>query len=159
MHIIIFGAAVKPSGAPSATLRRRVEAAFSFGGPTAQYIPTGGPSRAGPSEASVMRDLLVEQGVPREQVICEETGADTFSSALACARLLKGRADVFAASSTYHLPRCVLLLRMAGLRARACWPLPADFSAYWSLRESVALPYDAFLMWHHQRRLLRGYYN
>jgi uncharacterized SAM-binding protein YcdF (DUF218 family) len=59
---------------------------------------------------------------------------------------------VYAASSAYHLPRCVLLLRLAGLQARRCPPplAPAARSVslrwYWRLREVPALPWDVALM-------------
>ncbi len=51
------------------------------------------------------------------------------------------------ASSGYHLPRCVMLLRMAGMRAAACPPPPRRaWVWYWRLRECAALPYDAIVM-------------
>jgi uncharacterized SAM-binding protein YcdF (DUF218 family) len=59
---------------------------------------------------------------------------------------------VFACSSAYHLPRCLLLLRLAGIAASPCPPpqVPAATSRwlrwYWRLRETPALPYDGLLM-------------
>jgi hypothetical protein len=58
---------------------------------------------------------------------------------------------VFAASSLYHQPRCLLLLRLMGVAARAAVPpvVPAAASwwrrCYWWLREVPALPYDVAL--------------
>ncbi len=150
MIIVIFGAAVRPDGTASETLHRRVEAAFRFGGPAAAYLPTGAVGRYGPSEASIMAGLLTGYGVPPERIMLEETGTDTLSSARACAALLRGRTGpVFAASSGYHLPRCLLLLRLAGVFARAC-PAPRPVAEwhmrwYWRLRECAALPVDAAL--------------
>lgn len=153
--IVIFGAAVRPDGQPSNTLRRRVEAAAAFGArqPEALYMPTGAVGRYGPSEASIMARLLENFGVEPSRIMLEETGTDTLSSARACARLLKqaGHAGpVYAATSAYHLPRCVMLLRLAGVAARAC-PPPAFPAAhrlrarwYWRLREVVAVPVDFF---------------
>ena len=143
-------------GRPSTTLRWRVEAAAAFGTRFVAplFVPTGGVGRFGPSEASVMADLLALRGVPPGRVVLEETGTDTFSSARAVARLLQTRgiaAPVFAASSLYHLPRCVLLLRLLGVPARAAGPpfVPAGSHwfarCYWWLREAAALPYDAAL--------------
>ncbi len=154
--IVIFGAAVRSGGGPSTTLRWRVEAAAAFGRRFAAplFLPTGGVGRFGPSEASVMANLLTAHGVPRERILLEETGSDTFSSARAVARLLREQgvtAPVFAASSGYHLPRCVLLLRAFGVRASAAGPpwVPAGSRwgarCYWWLREAAALPYDAVL--------------
>lgn len=144
--IVIFGAAVFPGGRPSPTLERRVRAAFAFGGTAARYMPTGGIGRHGPSEARVMAALLRTLGVPADRIELEETGTDTLSSALACAALLRGRAGVFAASSGYHVPRCRMLLRLAGVPAGACPPGPEPFALYWVLRECAGLPWDWLVM-------------
>ncbi len=95
-----------------------------------------------------MAGLLAGFGVPPGQVAVEETGTDTLSSALACARMLKGRlGPVRAASSGYHLPRCLMLLRLAGVPATGCPPPPRPpWAWYWRLRECAALPYDAVVM-------------
>jgi uncharacterized SAM-binding protein YcdF (DUF218 family) len=131
-----------------------VEAAAAFGArQTAPlFVATGGVGRFGPSEASVMARLLADFGVPPERIVLEETARDTLGSVRACARLLRDHAGpVYAATSAYHLARCVLLLRLAGFAARPC-PPPAFPAArglgkrwYWRLREVLALPYDAAL--------------
>lgn len=159
--VVIFGAAVRPDGRPSTALRLRVEAAARFGealrarGQDPFYVPTGGVGRFGPSEAAVMSDLLRSLGVRAGRIVPEETATNTISSARACARLLRARGHagrVYAASSAYHLPRCVVLLRLAGLDARACPPPPGAAATgfrrrwYWRLRELVALPVDSALM-------------
>jgi uncharacterized SAM-binding protein YcdF (DUF218 family) len=146
--ILIFGCAVLPGGRPSPTLRARVMAAFACGGTTARYIPTGAVGRHAPSEASVMAGLLTGLGVPPGQVRLEETATDTLTSAVACARMLAAETGpVRVASSGYHLPRCLMLLRMAGVRATACKPPPAGRWRWYSrLRECAALPYDAVAM-------------
>ncbi|MGE0221770.1 MAG: YdcF family protein [Acetobacteraceae bacterium] len=155
--IVIFGAAVLPDGRPSRTLRARTDAAARFGSSlrTPLFIPTGAVGRHGPSEAAVMRELLLEQGIPADLVVIEETGTDTLSSVRAVRRMLRAREGVdtvFVATSAYHLPRCVLLLRLAGVRAHRCPPpqLPASRRWwrrwYWRLREIPAIPYDAGLV-------------
>lgn len=158
---MIFGAAVRPDGTPSTTLRRRVEAALAFGRahPGALYVPTGAVGRHGPSEASVMAEVLRTAGTDPARIVMEETGTDTLSSARACARLLRARragaaagpTQVVVATSAYHLPRCVALMRVAGFGARACPPprVPAASGLrkrwYWRLREAAAFPYDVAL--------------
>jgi uncharacterized SAM-binding protein YcdF (DUF218 family) len=154
--IIIFGAAVRPDGSPSPALRRRVEAALRFGAgrPGALYLPTGAKGRFGGAECAVMAAQLRAAGVPAAAILEEPTGTDTFSSVLACRALLQGlghAGPVFAATSRYHLPRCLLLLRLGGVPAR---PVPIGASGnvglarrwYWRLREVPAIPYDATLM-------------
>lgn len=102
-----------------------------------------------------MRRLLIEMGVPPNDIVPEETGTDTLSSVVALLGLLRLRSDirrVYAATSAYHLPRCVLLLWLAGVRATTCPPPPVPGSMpltkrwYWRLRELAAIPYDAMLI-------------
>jgi uncharacterized SAM-binding protein YcdF (DUF218 family) len=157
--IIIFGAAVRPDGQPSMTLRKRVEAAAGFGGRFNRplFIPTGGQGRHGDPEACVMARLLVASGFAETTIALETTATDTVSSVRAIARMLRTipSAPVYACTSAYHLPRCRLLMRLAGIKTQACPPprTPAATSAYdrwyWRLREVPALPYDAMLiLWH-----------
>lgn len=151
--IVIFGAAVLADGTPSATLRHRVAAAVALGRRLAAplFVPTGARGRWGEAEARVMARLLIEAGFAAERIVREETGTDTVSSVLAVRRLLRGMAaaPVYACSSAYHLPRCRLLLRLAGVPARACPPpaVPASRRLarrwFWRLREVPALPWDA----------------
>jgi uncharacterized SAM-binding protein YcdF (DUF218 family) len=142
----------------------RVESAVAFGArfPEPLFIPTGAVGRFGPSEASVMAAMLEARGVPRARILLEETGTDTLSSARAVEALLRTRgivAPVFVATSLYHQPRCLLVLRLLGIRAHPAVPpvLPAATRwwrrCYWWLREVPAIPYDAILaVWWRIRR-------
>jgi uncharacterized SAM-binding protein YcdF (DUF218 family) len=161
--IVIFGAAVRPDGRPSGTLRARVEAAARFGEGLAippLYLPTGARGRFGAAESSVMAALLQESfGVPPGRILEEPTGTDTLTSARAVAGLLRGHAGpVLVATSAYHLPRCMVLLHLAGFPAGAVPPpgMPAASAWrkrwWWRLREVPALPYDgALMLWHRAR--------
>ena len=155
--IIIFGAGLRRDGTPTPTLARRIEAAASFGRtlPGPLYMPTGGVGRFGPSEAAAMAVCLRAAGVDARDILPEETASDTFDSVIACRALLRGlghRGPVYAASSAYHLPRCLLLLRLAGVPAAAvpppAWPASTRWHRrwFWRLREVAALPWDAALM-------------
>ncbi len=153
--IIIFGAAVRPDGQPSGAMRGRIEAALTcatgLGG--ADFMPTGAQGRHGAPEAELMADLLRQRGVPSSSITLERTGRNTIRSVLACARALQGReGPVYVATSAYHLPRCLLLLRLAGIRALPCRPPPVPASAgtvkrwLWRLREIPAVPVDSAMM-------------
>lgn len=143
-------------------MRERVSAALRLGEPLgATYILTGGPTggptddigRHGPAEAEVMAALLQTQGVTPNRIRLEPTARNTIASVRACAALLQGfPGPIYAATSAYHLPRCVVLLRLAGLHALPCPPprRPASASIrrrwWWRLREIPALPLDAALL-------------
>ena len=155
--IIIFGAGLRRDGTPTAALTHRIAAALAFGRglPDVLYLPTGGVGRHGPSEARAMADAMRAAGIAAASIVLEETARDTFDSVLACRAILRRRGHrgaVYAATSAYHLPRCLVLLRLAGVQARAV--PPADVPAapdwgrrwYWRLREVPALPWDVLLM-------------
>ncbi|HEX9465460.1 MAG TPA: YdcF family protein [Alphaproteobacteria bacterium] len=154
---VVFGAKVGEGGVPSGTLRRRVEGAFALGGsrPESRYLVTGGLGRHPPAEADVMARLLIELGVPVDQIILEREGLDTLSSARICAGILASRGDVartIVCSSPYHNFRCHMLLRMMGIQAER-GAMPSDRPAlgvakwlFYCLREVVALPYDLLLV-------------
>jgi uncharacterized SAM-binding protein YcdF (DUF218 family) len=156
--IVIFGAALRADGQPTPTLSRRVGAALLFGERLAVppvYVPTGGIGRYGPSEASAMAVLLRSAGVADTRIVLEDTARDTLDSVRACAQLLRSRrhaGPVFAATSAYHLPRCLVLLHLAGVPARAVPPprVPAATASLrrwrWRLREVPALPWDVLLL-------------
>ncbi|WP_240791144.1 YdcF family protein [Roseomonas sp. AR75] len=154
--VVIMGAAVRPGGGPSRALAERVRAAWRWGEAQPvppRYMPTGAVGRHGPAESAVMARLLQETGVPAERITEEPTGTDTLSSVLACLRLLGAApGPVFVATHRYHLPRTLLLFRLAGCPARAVPPPPgpaarASLARWrWRLREMPALPYDAALM-------------
>ncbi|MDT7950105.1 MAG: YdcF family protein [Acetobacteraceae bacterium] len=153
--VIIFGAAVRAGGQPSGALRARVAAALETGRALDDpiYMPTGGQGRFGRPEAVVMGDALVAGGVRREDIQLEPTGRNTMRSALACAALLRGNGrPAYVATSAYHMPRCVLLLRLAGVRARPGRTTGMAASKRWSkrwfwrLRELPAVPIDSMLL-------------
>jgi uncharacterized SAM-binding protein YcdF (DUF218 family) len=154
--IVIFGAAVREDGTPSGALRDRVGAAVRFGRrvlPRPIYIVTGARGRFGPPEAEVMAGLLLERGIDPDDIVLEPTGRNTLRSAIAVARLLRGaKGPVYAATSAYHMPRCVLLLGIAGLDAHRSPPSIGPASSqllrrwWWRIREIPALPLDGLLM-------------
>lgn len=153
--IVIFGAAVRRDGGPSQVMRERVAAALALGRSLHDplYMPTGGVGRYGPAEAELMRDLLLAGGVPSGHIRPEPASRNTIRSVQNCRRLLGAFAGpVYAASSGFHLPRCVVLLRIAGLRARPCPPPRWRATPYWWAREAVGLPADAALaLWWRSR--------
>ena len=101
-----------------------------------------------------MSALLAGQGTAAGAILPEPTGTDTLSSARAVVALLRAyriTAPVYVATSLYHLPRCLVVLHLLGVWARAAVPpvVPAGrrwwWRCYWWLREGAALPYDAVL--------------
>ncbi|GBQ59807.1 YdcF family protein [Komagataeibacter swingsii] len=164
LPVVIFGARLHPDGAPTRTLRLRVGAAHAFGRRRGRvvYVPTGGPSQpSGRREAVVMADMLQAMGVPPDAIMVEDTAPDTLASAIRCTGLLRRQGyagPVAVASSAYHLPRCLLLMRMMGWQVVRVPPPDAPAAQrlgrrwFWRLREGAALPWDALLLaWYRLR--------
>lgn len=160
--IVIFGAAVRPDGSPSAALLRRIgyglQAARAH--PEASLLCSGGVGRAGPSEASVMLDVLRREGVADDRLVPDEASLDTLQSVAVAARLARRLASPFvvACSDGYHLPRIRLMLWLLGVRSMA-GPQSGPRGDLrhrigMALREIPAIPYDAVLVAAQRRRLL-----
>lgn len=149
--IAIFGAAVGPSGRPSAALLRRIHAGFEAARlhPEAQVFCSGGVGRYGPSEASVMAQVLTRRDIAPERLILDEASLDTLQSAAAVARLARERsATVLVCSDAYHVPRIRMTLAALGAPSRSGPRLYGPYAASvghrlrMGLRECAALPYD-----------------
>ncbi len=153
---VILGAAVWQGGEPSPAMQRRVAAAVraACDVPTARFLPTGGVGRHAPSEASVMHRLLLEAGIAAECIVLEEQGTDTFSSVVACVRILEDAGDVGSVTvctDAHHVARVRAIFRVLGVRTVAA---PAHATAR-SLgmrrsigalaREALGLPWDVAL--------------
>ena len=156
-YVLVFGAAVRPNGRPSASLRRRIRSATKWAKshPTAIIIPTGAAGENGPAEAKVIREALIDGGVSPRRIVMELRGQDTLQSVRFCHEVIKRRGDcnrVVCCTSRYHQPRCALLLKMLGYRV-VLPPVPISrghrswfgFARLFA-REIAALPYDALLL-------------
>jgi uncharacterized SAM-binding protein YcdF (DUF218 family) len=125
--IIVFGAAVWPSG-PSTTLRlRTLHAADLYRRGVAPRVVCSGGSSGGRSEPDVMAELLRAHGVPVSAIVLDENGVTTratFDSVvvLGCGEWRR----IVAVSSPYHVFRIVAEGRRHGITAL---PSPARRSA------------------------------
>lgn len=156
-YVIVFGAAVRASGRPSAALRRRIDAAAGWAHehPDAMIMPTGGVGADGPAEAEVIMACLVAAGIEPRRIIMEGCGRDTLESIERCNRLLRDRGDcrrVICCTSAYHQPRCTLLLRLLGHEVVVpTMPKSREKLSRFGyvrlvMKEVAALPFDAALL-------------
>jgi vancomycin permeability regulator SanA len=159
--IALFGAAVWPGGRASPSLARRIRfaAQAAEAEPGAMLLCSGGVGRHPPSEASVMARELAAMGVAVERLILDDVSLDTFDSVALVARRARGVAEVVVCSDGYHIPRIRLMLALLGVRTRAgpCDERPVLSNRLrMSLREALAIPYDATLVILRRRRILSG---
>ncbi|MEM8822926.1 MAG: YdcF family protein [Pseudomonadota bacterium] len=142
---IVLGAAVRPDGTPSPTLRLRVDHAVSLSlrGHVDLLIFTGAAGRHGPPEALVARDLALAAGVPQSSIRTETESRSTVENLVNARALLPDGGKPLIVSSRWHLPRAMLAARLLGLRAMGSGPkgkAPLPVTARAILRETVALP-------------------
>lgn len=153
--IVILGAAVWPDG-PSPTLMRRTKHAADLWAetPDAVVVPCGGLGKHPPTEASVMTDILMAQGVPEQAILPEDKSTSTYENLRNAAMILKPRgiSTVTVVTNGYHGPRARLVARTVGLRTKISAPDTSD--APWPqhyrmvIREVFAIPaYAIRLIW------------
>jgi uncharacterized SAM-binding protein YcdF (DUF218 family) len=123
--IVILGAAVWPGGEPSPTLlRRTLHAAGLYHQENAPVIACGGLGKNAPSEAEVMRDLLLKQGVPDTDIHLEVTSTSTKENIGFARDILQSLQirDITIVTDRYHAPRARLTARRYGLMAATNCP-------------------------------------
>lgn len=119
--IIVLGAQVKPDGTPSEALRRRLTAALEAYREKQQIIIVCGAQGANEprAEGDVMRDWLLEQGVPAEDVIGETASFNTRQNLEYAKAMMEHRelSQALVVTSDYHVARALELCRQVGISA------------------------------------------
>ncbi len=124
---IIFGAGA-PNGRPSRMLVERLELGVDLfrRDKVSVLLVTGDNSRAHYNEPVVMRDFLIRQGVPRDRIVLDYAGFDTWDSCVRAKRIF-GVDRALLLTQRFHLPRAVTLCRAVGIDA---WGIGDDSSRY-----------------------------
>ncbi|MCK0121762.1 YdcF family protein [Loktanella sp. F6476L] len=153
--IVILGAAVWPDG-PSPTLRRRTLHAASLWqqNPAQIIVACGGLGKNAPTEATVMRDLLINAKVPTDVIHCDYQSTSTYENLRNAAQILKpfGIRNITIVTNGYHGPRSKLVARAVGLKPQVSAPdiTGAHMPSHYRMvaRELPAIPaYAARLLW------------
>ena len=149
---MILGSRVEPSGAPGISLRGRTMHAVRLykRGLAPKIICTGGTGTYPPAEAKVAATLAIQQGVPADDVLLEDTSTSTWENARNTARICKahGWKRVIVVSDPYHLWRARRDFEKCGLTA---FPSPAASQQWrsqpwwrllWTCREALLVLRD-----------------
>ncbi len=117
--LIVLGAQVQPSGEPSVQLAWRLEAALEvFNQNPVPIVVSGGQGGNEPRpEGEVMRDWLIEKGVPTDKILVDSVSVNTLQNIRHAVSLLNGLdiQNVRIVTSDYHLPRALAIARDEGL--------------------------------------------
>ena len=118
--IIVMGAQVNPDGTPSVQLEWRLSKALdAYQQNRTPIVVTGAKGLDEPAtEASVMKQWLVDRGVRGQDVLMDETSFNTWENIENARRLLpQDTRDVLIVTSDYHLPRALKMANDQGLSA------------------------------------------
>ena len=113
---LVLGAGLTPDGTPSTYLSGRLDEAVTLynAGLVSVILVSGDNRTTSYSEPDAMAGYLVEKGIPREDVIADYAGLDTYDSCYR-ARDIFGVTSVTVIGQSYHIARAVTTCQMLGL--------------------------------------------
>jgi vancomycin permeability regulator SanA len=124
---IVFGAGA-PQGIPSPMLVGRLQLGADLyrRGKVQVLLVSGDNSRSHYNEPLVMRDYLIGLGIPRDRIVLDYAGFDTWDT---CVRAKKvfGVDRAILITQRFHLPRALTLCRSVGIEA---WGVGDDSAPY-----------------------------
>ena len=143
---VIPGSKVDLNGQPSARLAARLDKGLALyrAGITKRLIVSGGTGVEGFSEAIVMRDYLLRQGVMSSHIIVDAAGSNTEATAKNCAAIMRARGfhSGIVVTQYFHVARTKMALRFQHIEkvhsAHATYVELRD--VYSTAREALALP-------------------
>lgn len=150
--LVILGAAMDEHGVPGPALLRRVArgAALARDMEDLPVVVSGGALTSPLSEATVMRDLLLQQGIADHRILCEDRSRNTLENMANTKAIMavEGIGSIHLVTDSFHMPRALMTCRCLGIRAQA-HPVWNPTAELWSwtlahLRELVALPYYVY---------------
>lgn len=154
---VVLGAAIQPDGRPSPAMRRRI--AHGVGlyreGRVGHLLLSGGCVEHETSEASAMRLIALEAGLPADVLTLEERSVNTLENARFCRPIIarRGWRRLLLVTDGYHLPRALYTFRRFGMAVDGAaapaprWSGPLLAAA---ARETVAL---LIYLWRIERAL------
>ncbi len=156
-YIIILGCAIRKDGTPTPILRARIDRAIEFEkkqfeatGKRAVFVPSGGQgSDEVVSEAECIKNYLIEQGYPEEQIIPENKSVNTLQNMRFSKKIIGEHEDdienvnIAFSTTNYHVFRGYILAKSVGMKAKG---LSAKTKLYFFpnafVREFVGLLYE-----------------
>ena len=148
-YIIVFGALVRQDGTLSDMLRDRVETGVRLykEGAADKILMTGDSENADYDETTAMKEYAVEQGVPKEDIICDPYGLSTYDSVWRAKNVYNIKKAVLV-TQVYHIYRALYISEKLGISAVG---VSADLDTYRNqfmrdIREIAARAKDFFLV-------------
>ena len=133
--IIVLGAQVQPNGDPSVQLDWRLDKAVEmYLVSPCPVIVCGAQGADEPRpEAEVMRDLLIADGIPEQDVYVDPTSMDTYENIRNAKAIIEdlGLSKPLIITSDYHLPRAMAIAEMEGFAPQGAASPTRQELNYW----------------------------
>lgn len=116
---VVLGNKVEKDGKPSERLRYRLEKAVELyrGGYFKSVIVSGGVGAEGYDEAKIMKQYLIQKGVPDDKILVDSMGANTMMTAQNVKTMMEDMQfkSVMVITQFYHISRTKLAFHKAGV--------------------------------------------
>jgi len=138
--VMILGAMVYSSGKPSPVLKTRLDYGYELyiQGKAKKILVSGDHGRVNYDEVNVMKDYLMEKGVPREDIFMDHAGFNTYDS-MYRAKAIFQIETLLICTQDFHIGRSLYIARKLGIDAYG-YPCEDDtaYKTYNNMRESLA---------------------
>ncbi|MCL2775199.1 MAG: YdcF family protein [Oscillospiraceae bacterium] len=117
--VMVLGALVySKSGEPSPTLKDRLDYGYELysQGKAKKILVSGDHGRKDYDEVNVMKDYLMEKGVPREDIFMDHAGFNTYDS-MYRAKEIFGVESLLICTQDFHIARSLYIARSLGINA------------------------------------------
>ena len=108
---IILGAAVTASGTPSSVLEDRIVTAINLykKGKVDKILMSGSNPTVADNEVDPVRNVLIANGIPNQDIFLDHAGLDTYSS-MYRAKVVFEVDTAIVVTQEFHLPRAIYML-------------------------------------------------
>ena len=142
--ILILGCQVKPDGSLSSMLQDRLKGAELYKkGVAKKIIVTGDHGKEDYDEVNAMKNYLIEQGIPSENIFMDHAGFSTYESMYRAKYIFETK-KVVAVTQEYHLYRTIYIGNQLGIETYGVPANPNDYVGQTGreVREYLAIAKD-----------------
>lgn len=143
--IVVLGAAVKNGDTPSQMLRDRLDKAIEVynEGAAPKIIVSGDHGEQYYNEVGVMKNYLVERGIPSSDVFMDHAGFSTYDTMYRAKYIFKVE-KIVVITQTYHMYRSLYIANKLGIEAYGVSALDTRYAGQTKrdIREFVAIDKD-----------------
>ncbi len=151
-YVIVLGAQVK-GDRPSRALLRRIHAAAAYmrENPTCMAVACGGKGKGEwITESQCIRDTLIDIGIERERILCENRSVSTFQNLMFAKEIIGTDRSVVIVSNSFHLYRAIEIAKRVGfLQCKGIGTRPEPMlEMNYYVRECLSLWYNRLKLFH-----------